>query len=230
MKTEILKRMNRELSNLKEKINLIENLEIAPVDEETWHKICLTPVRYEGDLLLEIAKATFPQGENFEIYPNEVIFTLNGFNIKLPTCAYTGIEIDLSWFKPNYKEEPKEYRRYNKMRRYFELLDSGDYTWYELASSRYTFQPHQYTKTRLFVWWFAKGKWRKVDRNKWEERFKTEDEQIKRNKQEHEKKVKEIDSKLEKINETIDILKNFAEVEGRINGSLINIENYFNKN
>ncbi|MBQ8998708.1 MAG: hypothetical protein IJ086_08505 [Clostridium sp.] len=227
MKTKILNKMNKELNDLKGKINLIENLEVAPVDEETWHKICLTPARYEDDLLLAIAKATFPQGKNFIRYSNEVIFTLNGFTIKLYTCAYTGIEIDLNWFKSNYKEEPKEYRRFDKMRRYFELLDSGNYTWYELASSRCTLYPHQYTKTRLFIWWFTQGKWHKVDRSKWEERFRIEDEQIEKKKEKHKNKVLEIESKLEKINDTIDILKQFAEVRGRINGTLMNIENYF---
>lgn len=227
MKTEILKKMNKELDNLKEKINLIENLEIAPVDEETWHKICLTPARYDADFLLEIAKATFPDGENFTKYSNEVIFTLNGFKVKVPTCAYNGVEIDLSWFKPDYKKEPTEYRRFDKMRRYFELLDSGNYTWYELASCRYTLHPSQYTKTRLFIWWFTKGKWHKVDRAKWEERFKIEDEQIEENRKNHQDKVLEIESKLKIINNTINTLKNFAEVTGRINGTLINIENYF---
>ena len=227
MKTKILNKMNKELNDLKERINMIESLKIAPVDEKIWHKICLTPARYEDDFLLEIAKATFPQGEDFERYPNEVVFTLNGFNIKLPTSACTGIEIDLSWFNPNYKEEPKEYRNYSRMRRYFELLDSENYTWYELASSKCEFHPNYCTKIKLFVWWFTKGKWEKVDRTEWEERFRLEDEENEKKKEEHKNRVLEIELKLEKINDTIDILKNFAKVKGRVGGVFLDIEDYF---
>lgn len=167
--------MNYELDKLNEKIKLIEKLEIAPVDEKTWHEICLTPARHERDLILAIAKATFPLGENFTLHTNEVKFTLNGFNVELPTCVMTGVKVDLRWFKPLYGEPPKEYRRHENMRKYFELLDSGDCTWYDLACCRCNDINIRSSKFRIFLWWFGKAKWRKVDRNKWEDMFRHED-------------------------------------------------------
>lgn len=223
--------MNQEMKELQEKINLIETLEIAPVDEKTWHKICLTPARYDTDLILAIAKATFPQGKNFRRYPNEIKFTLNGFNIELPTSAITGIKIDLSWFKPNYGEPPKEYRRFKNMRKYFELLDSNNYTWYDLACCRCNSNQIKENKFKLFMWWFCKVKWHKVDRQKWEDMFKHEDEQIQKRLEEHKRRVDEIETKLNKVNDTIDILKQFAEVKGYVNidgtWQMTNVENYF---
>ena len=109
-KKNVLNRLNCELEQLNKNIKLIENLKIESVDEKTWHEICLTPARYKKDLIIEIAKKTFPNGENFEKCANYIYFTLNGFDIKIPICAERGIIIDLKWFKPMYGEPPKEYR------------------------------------------------------------------------------------------------------------------------
>lgn len=227
----MLSRINNEIEKLEKQRSLIENLEIKAVDEKTWHEICLTPARDQRELIRAIAKATFPQGENFKVRANEVVFTLNGFTIELPTCATKGIKIDLRWFKPSYKEPPKEYRRFNNMRKYFDLLDNGNYTWYDLACCRCNSNQIKENKFKLFMWWFCKAKWHKVDRQKWEDMFKHEDEQTQRRLEEHKRKVDEIETKLNKVNDTIDILKQFSEVKGyvNINGTwyMTNVENYF---
>ena len=231
MKTKVLNKINDEIKELERKRELIENLKIAAVDEKTWHEICLTPARYEHELIEEIAKATFPQGKNFEVGVNEVEFTLNGFNIELPTCTYKGIKIDLRWFKPDYKEPPEIVNRYEHMKRYFELLDSKNYTWYDLAKCRCGCRD-EWNKLKMFIWWFREAKWHKVDRSKWEDAFKDEDDYNKIKLEEHNKKVKDIEEKLSKINETIDILKQFAEVRGYVElddgiWQMTNVENYF---
>ena len=95
---------------------------------------------------------------------------LNGFEITLPTYARNGIEIDLTWFDIFYKVPPKMDNQYEDMRRYFKLLDNREYDWYELAKCRCLFCD-EWSKFKMFVWWFGKAKWHKVDRCKWEERF-----------------------------------------------------------
>lgn len=232
MKTIILDRMDKEIKDLQSKRDLIESLKIEKVDEKTWHEICLTPARH-SDLLLEIAEKTFPQGENFERGTNEITFTLNGFDIELPTSAINGIKIVniRDWYYPNIPE-PVKSTRYEDMERYFKLLDSGKYTWYDLAYCRNTNRKN-ISKFKLFVWWFCKAKWRNIDRSAWEEQFESDEKSYQLACERYQKRIKHMEEKLSTINDTIDILKQFAEVRGYVKCKetdtwlTMNIEKYF---
>lgn len=231
IKTRVLEKIDKRIKDLQDQRDLIEGLEIGPVDEKTWREICLTPARSDSELMIAIAKATFPEGEHFTNNGNLIIFTLNGFSVEVPTYSTTGITIGLGWYKPSYKEPPNEYRRFKSMRKYFELLDSGVYTWYDLACCRCNSTYISENKLRLFIWWFSKYKWRKIDRKKWDDMFEHEDEQVKKAFEDHERKVKEIEKRLSIVNDTIDVLKEFAEVKGYVKHDGIwqtmNVENYF---
>lgn len=228
MKTNVLNEMKNKLNELNKEIKFIEDLKIGKVDEETWHKICLTPIRYDYKILKEIAKATFPEGYNFNCCSNEIEFNINGFLVTVPTTGCRGINIKLDWYSHGKNYEYKPNNRFYKMRKYFELLDSGNYTWYDLAKTRRTYDTN---KVNLFLWWFLKAKWHKVDRERWENAFNNEDKENEIRLKKYNLKVKDVEDKLKKINETIDILKEFAEVKGYvcINDlwQTTNIENYF---
>ena len=226
-KKAILKELKNNRDKLNRQIDMIEKLlKIEPVTEDVWHELCNTPARH-NDILLDIAEATFTEGEDFERCPNEVVFTMNGFNVSVPTSAITGITIDMKWYRPILLEDFKPLNQHKKMRRYFELLDSGHASWYELAQSRCRIN---FNKFQLFRWWFLKGKWHKVNREEWEKIFDEEDKQNERMRIEYENKRKDMLNKIKEFHKTVDILKEWSEVRGYVpvDGvySTRNIENY----
>lgn len=226
-KKAILKELKNNRDKLNRQIDMIEKLlKIEPVTEDVWHELCNTPARY-NDILLDIAEVTFPEGEDFEMCANEVAFKMNGFNISVPTSTIRGITIDMRWYKPFILEDFKPLNQHKKMRRYFELLDSGHASWYELAQSRCRIN---FNKFQLFRWWFLKGKWHKVNREEWEKIFDEEDKQNERMRIEHENKRKDMLNKIKEFHKTVDILKEWSEVRGYVpvDGvySTRNIENY----
>lgn len=225
-KENILKKLEEKRDELNKQIDMIKKLEIKPVTEDEWYKLCETPVRY-NDVLLDIAEVTFPEGEDFEMCANEVAFKMNGFDISVSTSAIRGITIDMRWYKPFILEDFEPLNRYEKMRRYFELLDSGRASWYELAQSRCRVN---FNKFQLFRWWFLKGKWHKVNREKWEKVFDEEDRENKKMQIKHEIRRKGLLSKIKEFHKTVDILKEWSEVRGYVpvDGvySTRNIENY----
>lgn len=208
-KKKVLDLLISDKNKLNDQIDMVANLEIAPVTEDEWHQLCETPVRY-NDILLDIAKETFPLGEDFVRNANDVSFKMNGFRVSVPTSRTKGVTIDVFWYEEKYLKDFISSNRYSKMREYFELLDSGNYKWYELAKCRNTM--YNVSKFKLFLWWFFKAKWRKVDRDKWEKLFEEEDKKNKKGYKKHQKKQAEMIELVEKFHETVKILGTWAAV------------------
>lgn len=167
----VLEKLRKDSRKIREYIVLVEKLRYGSVSENVWHKLCETPARYTS-IMEEIARAIFPKGYGFTSDSNTVKFTLNGFKVTIPKTSKTGIEIDTFWYSKYYEEEFKPICKYPKMRKYFKLLDSGNYTWKDLAKCRCN---TDMTDLELFRWWWFKGKWHKVDREKWYNELQKED-------------------------------------------------------
>lgn len=109
-----------------------------PVDEETWHKICETPLRH-SELLGTLVKNTFPEAENIVVRCNYVYFTLFGFKIQIPTSRKHGINIDTSWYEINHSAPQLHLSEAQKNTlKYYEALDNGE-SWRTLAKLRLHF-------------------------------------------------------------------------------------------
>lgn len=217
---DIEKRIAKEIDVLQNQLNLIRNLEIKAVDIDTWKAICETPLR-NSEILLDIIEKTFPMGENFRLGSNYVSFEIDGISVQIPTYRSSVIKIDMSWYK---KSESKPYIRnqYEKMREYFNFLDSGNYTWYDLANCRCSHRV-DWSKSRLFVWWYTKAKWRKVDKDKWEERFAIEDKQNEDAILTYNYEMKISKDKLKILKEKVlPILTDFSEVQANVNYKWLN--------
>lgn len=95
---EAIESLAEEILECKEQIEVVKNIDFnAPVDEDTWHEICLTPLR-TSDLMGKLLKNIFPNAEDIKVGSNYVVFTLYGFKCFLPTSDYYNIEVDTSWY------------------------------------------------------------------------------------------------------------------------------------
>lgn len=100
--TNIQKELNEAEEMLKDAINekmelltLVRSLNTAkPVNEKTWHKITLTPLRTSKAVMSALTKSIFPDAENIVVGCNAVQFHLYGFTILIPTSVENCIYID----------------------------------------------------------------------------------------------------------------------------------------
>lgn len=105
--TNIQKELNEAEEMLKDAINekmelltLVRSLNTAkPVNEKTWHKITLTPLRTSKAVMSALTKSIFPDAENIVVGCNAVQFHLYGFVVQIPTSIETCIYIDTSWYE-----------------------------------------------------------------------------------------------------------------------------------
>lgn len=111
-KAKAIEILQDEISEKKQQIKLIENLDFSkPITEKEWHQLCRTPLRTSA-LLIELIKSTFPDAEDIKLQAQAVKFNLYGIDCYLPTTDELGIGIDLSW--------------YQHIRRYGEFADEMD--------------------------------------------------------------------------------------------------------
>lgn len=95
---EAIESLKEQISEYKEQIEVVKNTDFnAPIDEDTWHKICFTSLR-TSDLMGKLLKNIFPDAEDIQVGSNYVFFTLYGFKCFLPTSDYYQIEVDTSWY------------------------------------------------------------------------------------------------------------------------------------
>ena len=112
--TDIQKELNEAEEMLKDAINeemelltLVRNLNtLKPVNEKTWHKITLTPLRTSKVVMSALTKSIFPDAEDITVGCNAVQCHLYGFTILIPTSVETCIYIDTSWYE---KTETKSF-------------------------------------------------------------------------------------------------------------------------
>lgn len=167
---EAIKYLQEDINEMQTQIELIKNIDWnKPVNEETWHKICDTPLR-TSDLLGVLVKNIFPEAENINISCNYVSFDLYGFRCALPTSRCNGVYIETGWYQkdngcPTLPETISQYH----MRRYFQAKDNKE-NWEVLFDERLS----SYKSCRKwikFIMWFGHYKWKNVHREIWEEEF-----------------------------------------------------------
>lgn len=129
--TDIQKELNEAEEMLQDVINekmelltLVRSINTSkPVNEKTWHKITLTPLRTSKTVMSALTKSIFPDAENIIVGSNAVQCHLYGFTIQIPTSFETCIYIDTSWYE---KTEMKsfEYWSYNQYNHLQNFLDN----------------------------------------------------------------------------------------------------------
>ena len=167
---EAIKDLQEDIAEKQNKIELIKNIDWnKPVNEETWHQICDTPLRI-SDLLGVLVKNIFPEAENINIGCNDVSFDLYRFRCALPTSRCNGVYIETGWYQKDDGQPtlPESFSQYH-MRKYFQAKDNKE-NWEVLFNERlssYT-SCHKWIK---FIMWFGHYKWKNVHREIWEEAF-----------------------------------------------------------
>ena len=209
--------INENINELQEQLKLIQSFDFTkPVTEDVWHEICKTPLR-SSDLLAILVKNIFPDAENILVQCNYVYFELMGFKVQIPTSLARGINVDTSWYEKDNGEPSKIYLPdAQTMKLYLEAVDQNA-NWYERAKIRCRFAD-SWSKPRLFLWWHLKHRWIKIDREKWEARFKREEAEFqKRIESYHEKrqKIKEKSARL--IHDVVPMLDKFSTTHSAYN-------------
>lgn len=57
-KQKLINNINKDISKFQRQIDIINNLEIKPVDIDEWNKLCRTPLKY-SPLIIEVQKLHF---------------------------------------------------------------------------------------------------------------------------------------------------------------------------
>ena len=208
---EAVQELLEEKQEIENRINLIQSIDWAkPVTEDVWHEICETPLR-GTDLLKVLVTNIFPEAEDIRVGANYVNFKLRGFDVQIPTSRCRGINVGTNWYKnPNATViEPRIHSETTKyMKMYFDAVDNKE-GWKKQAKAR--LHRAGYNDFGLFIAWFGKYKWKKVDRECFEKQYQTEEENYRLRK---EKKQQERNYVLEKVNimknEIIPILDKFS--------------------
>lgn len=168
-----IKELKEEISEKEQYISLIKNLNISDtLNEDNWHEICETPLRYSNTVLSSFIKNMFPEAENIKVGCNYACFELYGFSCQIPTSRGRGINVNLDWYKQ--VRPPKDYtpKYLIKEQEYFELLNSKT-DWKELAELKYEIEKEKKGHGRtdslnpfiLFFWWHFYGKRDKINQH-----------------------------------------------------------------
>ncbi len=211
---EVIQEIDENISELILQKEILQNLDFSkPVDEETWHKLCETPLR-NSDLLGVLVKNIFPLAEDIKVHCNYVYFNLLGFKVQIPTSSCYSINIDTSWYCCSYWKEPKLVYDpiIDEITKYFEAVNNHK-GWYECAKNRIR-SGESYRKWVLFLMWFGKYKWKPItSRHKqaYENRKRENEEEYKRNLEKYRKEFKETQERVDLLfNELIPMLDKFS--------------------
>ena len=211
-----------EINKLKSQNAFMQTIDFSkPVDEETWHKICETPLR-TSQLLGILVKNTFPEAEDIVVHCNYVYFTLLGFKVQIPTYRSQGINVDADWYKRDRGTPQLHLSEAQKnMVKYYEALDNGE-SWRTLAKLRlhYTNSILKYKDWFLPFAWFFKYKWKKLDRNKFERQIKEMEDNLEKRIENYKQERKDMHDKALLLRETVlPMLDKFSIVHRNYNDS-----------
>lgn len=213
---EAVQENEEEINKLKSQNAFMQTIDFSkPVDEETWHKICETPLR-TSQLLGILVKNTFPEAEDIVVHCNYVYFTLLGFKVQIPTSRSQGINIDTSWYKTDQGTPQLHLSKAQKnMLKYYEALDNGE-SWRTLAKLRL---PYYKDWTLPFVW-FLKYKWKKLDRDGFERQIEEMEDNLEKRIENYKQERKDMHDKALLLRETVlPMLDKFSIVHRNYNDS-----------
>lgn len=193
------------------------------VDEETWHKLCETPLRTNG-LLGRLLKNVFPDAENINVHCNYVYFKMYGFKCALPTSFCRGCYLDTSWYKKdNGKPITVYWSDKATMKKYFEAKDNKE-SWEILFNYRLP-RLKGYRKWCKFLLWFFKYKWKDDHREEWESKFKECEDSFRRNTEKYYATRKEMHDKSKTMIEVlVPELRRFSDKICKLDGSWFDFE------
>ena len=207
---EAIKELESNKDIISKQIDMLNNLELKSVNEEEWRRICETPLRYK-DVILEIAKATFPNGTDFIRTPNNVKFKIMDFEVLIPTSRNYGIEIEdiseLSRLKHTIKSEVKK-DTLEKLENRYEAFTNRDIS---LKNRCDLLGIPSNSKLKLLFKYIVKK--RSFNKDLVLKSIRSEKEWINKKTKEKEKAIKEFYMKIEKLRIVVDELKQFAQVK-----------------
>lgn len=207
---EAIEDLKEEIAEKENHIRLLESIDFTKaVDEDIWHEICKTGLRY-SDLLGVLVKNIFPLAKNIKVGCNYVDFEMMGFNVEIPTSYCRGINVDTSWYKRDSGEPKLEYNDAVKsMMKYFKAVENKA-GWYECAKYKIR-NGWNYRKWYLFLMWFFKYKWTDSRRDDFDKAVKMAEESHQKRLERYYAERKEMRKKAEKlINEVVPILDEFS--------------------
>lgn len=213
---EAVQENEEEINKLKSQNAFMQTIDFSkPVDEETWHKICETPLR-TSQLLGILVKNTFPEAEDIIVHCNYVYFTLLGFKVQIPTYRSQGINVDADWYKRDRGTPQLHLSEAQKnMLKYYEALDNGE-SWRTLAKLRL---PYYKDWTLPFVW-FLKYKWKKLDRDGFERQIEEMEDNLEKQIENYKRERKDMHDKALLLKDTVlPMLDNFSTVHRNYNDS-----------
>lgn len=219
---EAIQENEEEINKLKNQNKFMQTIDFSkPVDEETWHKICETPLR-NSQLLGTLVKNMFPEAEDIVVHCNYVYFTLLGFKIQIPTYRSQGINVDTSWYKRDWGTPQLHLSKAQKnMLKYYKALDNGE-SWRTLAKLRlhYTNSILNYKDWFLPFAWFFKYKWKKLDRDGFERQIKEMEDNLEKQIENYKRERKDIHDKALLLRDTVlPMLDRFSTVHRNFNDS-----------
>lgn len=217
---EAIQENEEEINKLKNQNKFMQTIDFSkPVDEETWHKICETPLR-TSQLLGILVKNTFPEAEDIVVHCNYVYFTLLGFKIQIPTSRRQGINIDIGWYKKDCGvPQPYLSKAQENMRKYYKALDNGE-KWKILAKLRLPY----YKDWFLPFAWFFKYKWKKLDRDSFERQIKEMEDNLEKRISNYKQERKDMHDKASLLRDTVlPMLDKFSTVHRNYNDSCTTI-------
>ena len=205
-----------EINKLKSQNAFMQTIDFSkPVDEETWHEICETPLR-TSQLLGILVKNTFPEAEDIVVHCNYVYFTLLGFKVQIPTYRSQGINVDADWYKRDRGTPQLHFSEAQKnMLKYYKALDNGE-SWRTLAKLRLPY----YKDWFLPFAWFFKYKWKKLDRDGFERQIKEMENNLEKRIKNYKQERKDMHDKALLLRDTVlPMLDKFSTVHRNYNDS-----------